>query len=71
MVFVINGVAVVAFIVARAVYWKHGIVMIGGGLLGGYLGRTLRAETAARSWIRVFVVLVGAGMTVYFFAKAY
>jgi uncharacterized membrane protein YfcA len=38
MVFVINGVAVVAFIVARAVYWKHGIVTIGGGLLGGYLG---------------------------------
>src|SRR5580658_7408221 len=70
MAFVINGVAVVAFIVARAVYWKHGIVMIAGGLLGGYLGAHY-AQKLPQSWIRVFVVLVGAGMTVYFFAKAY
>jgi uncharacterized protein len=70
MVFVINGVAVVAFIVARAVYWKHGIVMIAGGLLGGYLGAHY-AQKLPQSAIRVFVVLVGAGMTVYFFAKAY
>ena len=35
---VINGVAVVTFILARAVYWKHGMVMIAGGIAGGYLG---------------------------------
>jgi uncharacterized membrane protein YfcA len=70
MAFVINGVAVVAFIVARAVYWKHGLVMIGGGLAGGYLGAHY-AQKLPPAWIRVFVVLVGAGMTVYFFAKAY
>ena len=38
MGFVINGVAVVTFIVARAIYWKPGIVMIAGGIAGGYLG---------------------------------
>src|SRR6202050_3982718 len=38
MAFVINGVAVVTFIVARAVYWKPGAVMIVGGVLGGYFG---------------------------------
>jgi hypothetical protein len=70
MVFVINGVAVVVFIVERAVYWKHGLVMIGGGILGGYFGAHY-AQKLPQSWIRVFVVLVGAGMTVYFFAKAY
>jgi hypothetical protein len=70
MVFVINGVAVVAFIAARAVYWNHGTVMIGGGLLGGYLGAHY-AQKLPQGWIRVFVVLVGTGMTVYFFAKAY
>jgi uncharacterized membrane protein YfcA len=68
--FVINGVAVVTFIVAGAVDWKHGIVMIVGGIVGGYLG-ALYALKMPQSWIRGFVVLVGAGMTVYFFWKSY
>src|SRR5947199_2706013 len=38
MGFVINGVAVVTLLVTRAVYWKHGIPMIVGGIAGGYLG---------------------------------
>ena len=70
MGFVINGVAVVTFIVARAVYWKQGLVMIVGGVLGGYLGAHY-AQKIPQVWIRAFVVLVGAGMTVYFFWKAY
>jgi uncharacterized protein len=68
--FVINGVAVVTFIVARAVYWKHGIVMIVGGIAGGYLGAHY-ALKMPQKWIRKFVALVGAGMTVYFFWKSY
>src|SRR5579864_2863949 len=68
--FVINGVAVVTFIVAGAVYWKHGIVMILGGIVGGYLGAHY-ALKMPQVWIRVFVVLVGTGMTIYFFWKSY
>jgi hypothetical protein len=68
--FVINGVAVVTFIVAGAVYWKHGIVMILGGIVGGYLGAHY-ALKLPQTWIRIFVVLVGAGMTVYFFWMSY
>ena len=67
---VINGVAVVAFIVARAVYWKPGVVMIVGGILGGYLGAHY-AQKVPQAWIRMLVVVVGAGMTVYFFWKSY
>src|SRR5271167_3451253 len=70
MAFVINGVAVVTFIVARAVYWRHGLVMIVGGIVGGYLGAHY-ALKMPQKWIRIFVVLVGAGMTVYFFWKSY
>jgi len=70
MGFVINGVAVVTFIVAGAVYWKHGIIMIVGGVAGGYLGAHY-AMKLPQLWIRYFVVLVGAGMTVYFFWKSY
>lgn len=67
---VINGVAVVTFIIARAVYWKHGLVMIGGAIAGGYLGAHY-AMKLPQAWIRWFVVLVGTGMTVYFFWKSY
>ena len=70
MGFVINGVAVVTFIIAGAVYWKHGIVMIMGAIAGGYLGAHY-AMKMPQVWVRNFVVLVGAGMTVYFFWKSY
>jgi uncharacterized membrane protein YfcA len=70
MGFVINGVAVVMFIAWRAVYWKHGIIMIIGAIAGGYLGAHY-AQKMPQSWIRMFVVLVGAGMTIYFFWKSY
>jgi uncharacterized membrane protein YfcA len=70
MGFVINGVAVVAFIAARAVYWKQGIPMIIGGILGGYIGAHY-AQRVPPIWIRRFVVLVGTGMTIYFFVKTY
>jgi uncharacterized membrane protein YfcA len=67
---VINGVAVVTFIIAGAIYWRHGIVMILGAIAGGYLGAHY-AMKLPQVWIRWFVVLVGAGMTVYFFWKSY
>jgi uncharacterized membrane protein YfcA len=70
MGFVINGVAVLMFIVFRAVYWKEGIAMIAGGIVGGYLGAHY-AQKVPQAWIRTFVVLVGAGMTVYFFRRSY
>jgi uncharacterized membrane protein YfcA len=70
MGFVINGVASVTFILKRAVYWKHGFVMILGGIVGGYLGAHY-AQRVSPARIRAFVVLTGAAMTVYFFAKAY
>jgi hypothetical protein len=70
MGFVINGVAVVTFIVARAVYWKEGMVMIAGGIVGGYLGAHY-AQKLPQAWVRAFVVLVGAGMTVYFFWRSH
>jgi len=66
----INGVAVVAFIVARAVYWPQAVVMIAGAVVGGYFGAHY-AQKLPQLWIRWFVIAVGTGMTVYFFVKAY
>ena len=70
MGFVINGVAVVTFVLARAVYWRHGVIMIVGSIAGGYLGAHY-AMKMPKMWIRWFVVAVGTGMTVYFLWKSY
>jgi len=66
----INGIAVLAFIVARAIYWPQAVVMIGGAVVGGYFGAHY-AQKLPQQWVRWLVILVGAGMTVYFFVKAY
>jgi uncharacterized membrane protein YfcA len=67
---IINGVAVVTFIIKGAVVWREGGVMIAGALVGGYLGAHY-AQKLPPAWIRAFVIIVGAGMTAYFFWKAY
>jgi len=67
---IINGVAVVTFIVKGAVVWKQGTVMIAGAVLGGYLGARYSLKLPP-AWIRAFVIVVGTGMTAYFFWKAY
>lgn len=67
---VINGVAALAFIFSRAVYWKQAIVMIAGAIVGGYLGAHY-AQRLSQNVVRAFVVGIGAAMTIYFFWKAY
>jgi uncharacterized membrane protein YfcA len=66
----INGVAAVVFVVKGAIYWPQAIVMILGALLGGYFGAHY-AQKLPQTWVRGFVILVGTGMTIYFFVKAY
>jgi len=70
MGFVINGVAVVAFVVAGAVYWRQGAMSIVGAIIGGYYGAHY-AQKMPQAWVRGFVILAGASMTIYFFFKAY
>ena len=67
---IINGVAVVTFIAARAIYWPQGIVTTLGAIIGGYYAAHY-AQRLPQSWIRRFVIVVGTGMTAYFFVKAY
>ena len=70
MGFVINGVAVSRSSSPAPCIGSTGSIMIVGGIVGGYLGAHY-AKKMPQAWIRVFVVLVGAGMTVYFFWKSY
>lgn len=66
----INGVAAVVFVVKGAIYWPQAVVMIAGALVGGYFGAHY-AQKLPQEWVRRFVILVGAGMSAYFFARAY
>lgn len=67
---IINGVAVITFIVAGAIAWRPGSFLIAGGLVGGYLGAHY-AQKLPQAWVRAFVIVVGTTMTIYFFWKAY
>ena len=67
---IINGIAVITFIFARAIAWKPGVIMIVGATVGGYFGAHY-AQKLPQSWIRVFVIVVGTAMTTYFFWRAY
>ena len=64
----INGVAVVTFIVAGAVVWLQALIMILGGIAGGFAGAYYARKLDQRI-VRGFVILVGLSMTVYFFVK--
>jgi uncharacterized protein len=64
----INGVAVITFIIAGAVFWLQAIVMILGAIVGGFSGASL-ARRLDQRLIRGFVILVGTVMTIYFFVK--
>jgi uncharacterized protein len=67
---VINGVATVTFVITGAIVWPQAIVMTLGAILGGYFAAHY-AQKLPQSWIRAFVILVGAAMTVYFFVVGY
>lgn len=67
---IINGVAVVTFILKGAVAWRPGIIVTLGAIVGGYFGAHY-AQKLPQAWIRAFVIVVGTGMTAYFFWKAY
>jgi uncharacterized membrane protein YfcA len=66
----VNGVAVVAFVVAGAVDWTPGVVMIAGGTLGGYVGAAV-ARRVDPALVRRLVMAVAWSMTAYFFVKTY
>ena len=62
----INAAAVVTFIVAGAVLWKHFGVMVAGAMLGGWFGAHF-AQKANPAKVRALVIGVGVAMSAYFF----
>ena len=62
----INGVALAAFIATGTISWAPGVVMVLGGVAGGYTGASL-ARRIAGAKVRTVVIVVAWAMTCYFF----
>jgi len=65
----INGIAVVTFMLARAVAWPEVLLMATGAILGGYGGGAL-ARRLRPQLVRHFVVTVGFVLSGYLFLRA-
>ena len=62
----INGAGVVTFIIAGRVLWLQALVMIAGAIIGGY-GGAYYARKIEQRWVRLFVIVTGVVLTIYFF----
>ena len=67
---VVNGVAVVPFVIARAIVWDAALVTSVCAVAGGYLGADLVKRLPSRV-VRAFVIVVACAMTLYFAIKTY
>jgi len=65
-----NTVAVLIFIVAGAVRWREGLVLLATAILGAYCG-SLIGRRAPAGAIRAVTVWLSAGITMAFFVRAY
>lgn len=68
LVSVVNGVAIVTFIVARVIVWPQALVMLVGAAAGGYGGAHF-AQKMNPQHVRWIVIVVGFGMSIYFFIR--
>ena len=63
-----NGVAVVCFIVAGAVWWPQTLAMLAGGAAGGYAGARL-ARRLPTDAVRAVIIAISFAMTAAFFLR--
>ena len=64
----INGVALAEFVALGAIAWTPGVIMIAGGIAGGYAGAATARRVDQRS-VRSLVMVIAWGMTLYFFLR--
>lgn len=65
---VLSWLSVAAFVLAGAIAWKEGLLMMVAATAGGYLGAKWARRLPAQ-WVRVGVVLTGLAMSALFFAR--
>ncbi len=65
---IINGVALAEFVALGAIAWAPGVIMVAGGIAGGYVGAATARQVDPR-YVRNLIMVVAWGMTVYFFIR--
>ncbi len=70
LVTLIAGVAVAIFIVSGAVSWPGTLVMMAGGLIGGYCGGAVARHIPAPA-LRAVIITCGFALSVYYFWDIY
>ncbi|MGH9717801.1 MAG: sulfite exporter TauE/SafE family protein [Candidatus Acidiferrales bacterium] len=68
LVSLVNGVALLTFIVGHRIVWADAGVMVVGAAIGGYAGAHFAQKTNPQ-YVRRIVIAVGFGMSVYFFVR--
>lgn len=68
LVSAINGISIVTFMASGVVIWSSALVMVGGSIIGGYLGARFAQRIPAAA-LRIVVITIGLGLTVYFFLR--
>jgi len=64
----INGIAIVPFVLAGIIDWKYALLMMVFAVLGGYAGAKVFRRIPS-TYTRAAVIVLGLGMTAYFFLK--
>jgi uncharacterized membrane protein YfcA len=65
-----NTLALVIFIAVGKIFWPEALIMGLATISGGYGGAWV-SQRLPQSWVRIFVIMVGITMTVYFFVRLY
>jgi uncharacterized membrane protein YfcA len=68
LVSIVNGVALVTFVFARVIVWPQALLMTVGALAGGYGGAYV-AQKMNPQHVRWLVIVIGFGMSAYFFIR--
>jgi uncharacterized protein len=68
LVSVVNGVAIVTFVLAHVIVWPQALVMLVGAATGGYGGARV-AQKMNPQHVRWIIIAIGFGMSIYFFLR--
>lgn len=66
---IINGVAVLIFIVMQQIFWHEALIMVVTGIFGGFLGAWLGTRVPQK-YLHWFIVAVGVFFSIYFFLES-